>query len=50
MQEQQFDGKSVPWTHLEEYLNAHQKHIATMLDYFKVGVINKADIESKLLP
>ena len=46
--EEQFKGKRVPWSQLEEYLDAHQKVITPMLDLLKAGVMKKADIEKRL--
>ena len=41
-------GTRVPWAHLEEYLDTHQKGVTSMLDLLKLGVMDKADIETKL--
>ena len=46
--EEQFKGKTVPWPQLEEYLEVHQKRIASMLEMLKLGMMSKEDIESRL--
>jgi hypothetical protein len=46
--QQQNNGKRVPWSQLEEYLESHQKLLVSMLDLLKGGVMEKSDIETKL--
>ncbi len=41
-------GKSVPWSHLEEYLEVHQRAIAAFLDLHKSKLIDVPEIEAKL--
>jgi hypothetical protein len=40
--------KRVPWAQLEEYLEAHQQLMGSMLDLLKGGVMDKQEIENKL--
>ena len=47
--EEQFAGKKVPWSHLEEYLSVHQGTIVAYLDLLKNKAMSKATIET-LLP
>ena len=47
--EEQFKGKTVPWSHLEEYLKVHQDTIAAYLGLFNMKAMDKPMIEA-LLP
>ncbi len=44
----QFKGKRVPWSQLEEYLAAHKKAIATFVELKKSELMEVPDIETKL--
>jgi hypothetical protein len=48
MVEQQLRGKSISWTQMEEYLEAHKGKIVTHLENFKDRMIDKSELESKL--
>ena len=37
MEGQQFAGKRVPWSHLEDYLKVHKATIVTYLDLLEFG-------------
>ena len=41
-------GKSVPWSHLERYLEVHQRAISALLDLHKSKLIDVSEIEAKL--
>ena len=47
-QQQQLQGKRVPWSQMEEYLAAHQEAIGSYLDQKKRNVTDVPDIEAKL--
>ncbi len=44
----QFEGKSIPWQHFEEYLNLHQGNIVTFQTMLANEIADKPEIERKL--
>ena len=46
--EEQFVGKKVSWSHLEDYLKVHKATIVTYLDQLEYGAQTKASIETNL--
>ena len=49
MAAEQFKGKRVPWSHLEDYLSVHQGTITAYLDLLRHQAMDKPTIET-LLP
>ncbi len=46
--EDQFVGKKVPWSNLEDYLRVHKATIVTYLEQLEFGAQTKASIETNL--
>ena len=46
--EDQFAGKIVPWSQMEEYLDTHKKTIATFIDLKDRKIMKVPDIEAIL--
>ena len=44
----QFEGKRVPWSQMEEYLAIHQNKIVPFVDLQKANVMKLKDIEGNL--
>ena len=49
MEAEQFKGKTVPWSNLEEYLKVHQDTISAYLSLLNMKAMEKSMIET-LLP
>ena len=45
---EQFKGKRVPWSQLEEYLTIHNRTIVTFQEQLKQDVMDIPDIETRL--